>query len=57
MNPRQFEEIQLIGKKKVIRHTEAKQFPELLFIHDLVFNFSEMADEVSQQQYETIRDK
>ncbi len=51
MNPRLFEEVQIIGSKKIIRQTEAKLFPEMLFVSDLVLNYSEMADEINESEY------
>ena len=56
IHPRLFEEIQLIGSKKIFRQTEAKQFPEVLFIQDLVLNYSEMADEVKEEDYQKLKE-
>jgi len=50
-----FEEIQLIGSKKIIKQTEAKQFPEMMFINDLIFNYSEMALEITEEEYLQIK--
>ena len=55
INPLLFEEIQLIGAKKVIRKTEARLFPEKSFVYDLVFNFKEMAVEIGSAEYEEVR--
>ncbi|MCC6369540.1 MAG: hypothetical protein IT236_00900 [Bacteroidia bacterium] len=55
LNPLQFEEVQRIGSKKIIRQTEAKLYPEKLFIHDLVYNFKEMAEEIYEAEYEQMR--
>lgn len=52
INPTLFEEIQMIGSKKVIKQTEAKLFPEKLFIHDLIFNYGQMADEIFAEEYQ-----
>jgi hypothetical protein len=58
INPLLFEEIQVIGTKKIVKRTEVKLFPERNFVHDLVFNFSEMADEISAEEYDReARDK
>ncbi|MBL7902569.1 MAG: hypothetical protein JNK73_11290 [Bacteroidia bacterium] len=54
LNPHEFEEVQLIGSFKKIRTIKAEQFPEMVFIRDLVLNFSEMALEISEKDYETI---
>ena len=54
MSPQLFEEIQLIGTRKVVRVTKARLFPEQLFVRDLVFSFTQMADEISENDYLTI---
>lgn len=36
LDSKSFEEIQVIGTKKIHQLFEAKQFPEILFIQDLV---------------------
>jgi len=46
-----FEEIQLIGSKKIIRQVDAIQYPEQLFIRDLIFNYAEMADVINENDY------
>jgi hypothetical protein len=56
IQPKLFEEIQIIGSKKIIKEVEAKQFPEMLFISDLISNYSEMADEISEEEYLRVRD-
>ncbi len=54
MNAAAFEEIQLVGSKKIRKLTEAKQFPEKLFIHDLVFNYEAMAEDISEEEYNKV---
>jgi len=54
MSPQLFEEIQLIGTRKVVRQTKARLFPEQLFVRDLVFSFTHMADEISESDYLTV---
>ena len=56
IQPKLFEEIQIIGSKKVVKLTEAKQFPEMLFISDLILNYSEMADEINEEEYLKVRE-
>ncbi len=51
INPLLFEEIQIIGSKRIIRQTEAKLFPEKSFVNDLIFNYLEMADEINAEEY------
>jgi hypothetical protein len=55
IQPKLFEEIQIIGSKKIIKEVEAKQFPEMLFISDLLSNYSQMADEISEEEYLRVR--
>ena len=55
INPLLFEEIQIIGTKKIVRQTEVKLFPEHNFVHDLVFSYSEMAYEIKSEEYERIK--
>lgn len=55
IQPDKFEEIQLIGSKKTIKLIEAKQYPEMVFIRDLVFNYSEMALEITENEYLEMR--
>ena len=55
INPLLFEEIQVIGTKKVTKQTEAKLFPEKNFVNDLLFNFKEMANEISEEEYLKIK--
>lgn len=54
LNPREFEEVQVIGSFKKIRTIQAEQFPELVFIRDLLLNFSEMALEISETEYNRV---
>ncbi|MDO9000838.1 MAG: hypothetical protein Q7W45_13805 [Bacteroidota bacterium] len=56
IQPKLFEEIQIIGSKKVIKLTEANQFPEMVFIHDLVINYFEMAEEISEEEYMRVKE-
>jgi hypothetical protein len=51
LNPREFEEIQFLGSQKKFRTIKAGQYPEINFIRDLVLNFSEMAEEISEKEY------
>ncbi len=46
-----FEEVQIIGTKKIVKQIEANQFPEILFIRDLIFDYHQMADEITENEY------
>lgn len=56
IHPRLFEEIQLIGSKKVIKQTEAKLYPEVLFVNDLVLNYEDRAEVISQEEYDSVKE-
>lgn len=51
----QFEEVQVIGNRKIIKITEAKLFPEKMFVKDLVMDYKEMAEEITEREYEENR--
>ncbi len=55
MSPVLFEEVQIIGSRRVVHVTEAKLFPEKTFVHDLVFNYKEMALEITGAQFENAK--
>lgn len=52
ISPVLFEEVQRIGSKKVVRLTEAKLYPEKMFIRDLLYHYEEMAYATNEQEYE-----
>lgn len=56
INPRLFEEVQALGNKRIIRITEAKQFPEIVFISDLISNYEAMASEITAGEYEAFKE-
>jgi hypothetical protein len=51
-----FEEIQVIGSKKKIKQVEAKLFPEVNFVKDLVLDYKEMALEITEKEYLNVKD-
>ncbi len=55
INPRLFEEVQALGQQRIIKLVEAKQFPEMVFINDLIANYSAMADEITEKEYEAFK--
>ena len=55
IHPRLFEEIQLIGSKKIIKQTEAKLYPENLFVRDLILNYAERAEAIDASEYTKIK--
>ena len=57
IHPRLFEEIQLIGSKKVIKQTEAKLYPEVLFVQDLLLNYKERAEEIKEEEYNLVKNE
>ncbi|MBL7934050.1 MAG: hypothetical protein JNL60_19255 [Bacteroidia bacterium] len=55
IHPRLFEEIQIVGSRKFIKETEARLFPEMNFVKDLLLNYSQMADEITEEEYLRMR--
>lgn len=55
INAETFEEIRMVGEKKLISLTEAKLFPEKSFLNDLLFNYQEFAEEIGAKEYEDLR--
>lgn len=49
------EEIKVVGSKRFIYTIEAKQYPEKVFINDLLLKYVEFADEISVEAYEKNR--
>ena len=48
------EEIKIVGSKRFIYTIEAKQYPEKVFINDLLLNYSEFAVEIAEEIYNSI---
>lgn len=57
IDERNFEELQIVGSKVMINKIKAISFPEINFIHDLIFNYSEMADNIDTKDFEEIKQK
>jgi len=51
INPRLFEEIQVIGSKKIVKQITANLFPEMNFIRDLVYDYAARAVEIGAEEY------
>jgi hypothetical protein len=48
----EFEEVRVIGKKRIVDKITAKQYPEKVFISDLLFNYEDFAEEIQETEYE-----
>jgi hypothetical protein len=46
-----FEEAEVVGKKVIIHKVEAKQFPEMNHIFDLVYNYAGIGSEITENEY------
>ncbi len=51
INPMLLEEIQIVGKQRVIHRLVANLYPDKLFIRDLLLN-ERLTDEISEEEYE-----
>ena len=47
----EFEEIQVIGEKLLVNRVIAGQYPEKVFINDLLFKYEDFAEEIDEKQY------
>jgi hypothetical protein len=54
-NPLEFEELLVIGSNVRYKKTRAVQYPEILFIQDLLINYQSMADEASVEEFDSLR--
>jgi len=52
LSPVLCEEIKVVGSKRLTYTIEAKQYPEKVFINDLLLNFDLFADEISEVDYD-----
>ena len=47
----EFEEIQVIGEKRIVNRVVAVQYPEKVFINDLLFKYEEFAEAINAEEY------
>jgi hypothetical protein len=47
----EFEEIKIVGKRAMKHHVVAKQYPEKVFIQDLLYHYEKMATVISEEEY------
>jgi len=52
LSPVLCEEIKVVGSKRLTYTIDAKQYPEKVFISDLLLNYALFADEISEMDYE-----
>jgi hypothetical protein len=55
INERSFEEVRALGERRLVAVIEARQFPEMIFIRDMLFNFESMAEEITAAEYERFK--
>lgn len=48
----EFEEIKIIGKRHVLHHVIARQYPEKVFINDLLYNYDGFAEVIGEEEFE-----
>ena len=49
-----FEEKYFVGRKKLHRIFEVTQYPEMVLIRDLLFNYEGMAEKISSSEYDQV---
>jgi hypothetical protein len=47
----QAQEIKVVGSKRLIFTFEAKQYPERVFINDLLFNYAHFAIAINEEEF------
>jgi len=52
-----FEELQIVGSKIFHRQIKVQQYPEKVFINDLLYQFQEMAEEVTKDEFDKLLKK
>ena len=50
----EFEEVKIVGEKRIVQHVVANQYPEKVFINDLLFKFEEFAEEITPDKYDKL---
>src|SRR5688572_23806060 len=55
LNESEFEELQVVGSKVILRRVKAVQFPEKIFIKDLLYDYKVMANEIAAAEFEELR--
>ncbi len=50
----EFEEVQVIGEIRIVNRVTAQQYPEKVFINDLLFKFEEFAEGIDGDEYTSI---
>ena len=51
----EFEEIQIIGDRRIINRVVASQYPEKVFINDLLFKYEDFAEEIGEKDYMVLK--
>src|SRR4051812_37063350 len=57
LNEQEFEELQVIGGSVFYKKTIALQYPERLFIRDLLFAYAAMATKSNEEEFESLKKK
>ncbi len=55
LSPVLCEEIKVVGSQRLVYTIEAKQYPEKVFINDLLLHYHAFADKISEGIYENIK--
>jgi len=55
LNELAFEEVQIIGSRRIIKEITAQQYPEKLFVKDLLFDYEDRAESISEAEYEAAK--
>lgn len=47
----EFEEIKVVGTRRIKHHVIARQYPERVFINDLLYHYEKMAEVIGEKEF------
>lgn len=45
------EEVKIVGSRRLLQQVKATQYPEKVFIHDLLFNYGAYGEMITEDEY------
>lgn len=47
----EMEEVKIVGSRRLLQQVKATQYPEKVFIHDLLFNYGAYGEMITEDEY------
>ncbi len=57
ISDKEWEEIQVVGSKHVLKNFSVKIMPDRNFLQDMTFDYKENWEEIEEGEYETIKNR